>query len=535
MIQVHADGVMVYDSRLEEYGLQGLYTTRGINKGGTAEIAMHPGHPGYDSFISYKTIVEISRDRRLLFRGRALYPSEDHYKTRTITCEGELCFFNDAVVRPYLYQTDPASIFTDLIGIYNNQVEAQKRFVVGTITVTDENDYVRLESESAKSVYEVLMTLIDRCGGYIVFTTNADGARVINWYDTLGYRSNQVIEFGENLLDYARSDSNTSLATVIVPYGAQDEVTGQRVTIESVNNGVDYIEDAEAVALRGRITKAVYWDDVTVSANLLRKAQQHLSESRLMITSLQLTAIDLSHMDKSIDGFEVGDSIRVRSRPHHLDEDFVLTDRAEDLLDPSMNTITLGKEKNTLTGADVAGDNKSLSDLQKVTQQIKAGYTEGIAQAIEKTELLLTSLIEQTGESIRMEVSETYTTNDRLQEAISTSMTQLSDSFTFTFSQLKATVDENDADAREKFTEINKYIRFVDGNIILGASDSGMTLTLENDLIIFKKNGQQFGWWDGVDFHTGNIIVEVNERAQFGNFAFVPRSNGSLSFLKVGE
>lgn len=43
-----------------------------------------------------------------------------------------------------------------------------------------------------------------------------------------------------------------------------------------------------------------------------------------------------------------------------------------------------------------------------------------------------------------------------------------------------------------------------------------------------------FGSWDGNDFYTGNIVVRLNERAQFGNFAFVPRSDGSLSFLKVG-
>ncbi len=61
-----------------------------------------------------------------------------------------------------------------------------------------------------------------------------------------------------------------------------------------------------------------------------------------------------------------------------------------------------------------------------------------------------------------------------------------------------------------------------------------MELLLQNDKISFSKNGVPFGWWDGVDFHTGNIVVEVNERAQFGNFAYVPRSDGSLMFLKVG-
>ena len=60
-----------------------------------------------------------------------------------------------------------------------------------------------------------------------------------------------------------------------------------------------------------------------------------------------------------------------------------------------------------------------------------------------------------------------------------------------------------------------------------------MELSLDNDMVIFKKNGQQFGWWDGVDFHTGNIVIGVTERAQFGSFAFIPRENG-LSFLEVG-
>ena len=101
MIQIMADGVLAYDSRLEDYDLQGLSVTRGLNKGGTAEIIMPPGHPAYNMFTSYKTIVEIYRDSLLRFRGRALYPSDDFYGARTVTCEGEMCFFQDAVSRPY--------------------------------------------------------------------------------------------------------------------------------------------------------------------------------------------------------------------------------------------------------------------------------------------------------------------------------------------------------------------------------------------------------------------------------------------------
>jgi phage minor structural protein len=532
---MHADGKLAFDSRLEGYALQGLKVTGGINKGGTAEIIMPPGHPSYSLFTEYKTIVEIRRDGQMRFRGRALYHIDDMLNQRTVVCEGELCFFQDSVSRPYLFQAAPDAILTELVSIHNSQVEEQKRFKVGTITVTDPNDYVRMSSESAEQVLDTINKLLERCGGYIVFTTDPDdGARLINWYASMDYRSGQVIEFGENLLDFSRGGANTDLATAILPYGAKDETTGLRVTIESVNDGQDYIQDDEAVAIRGFIIKPVFWDDVTKPANLLRKAREWLLANRYIVTALQLSALDLSYIDKNIDTFQVGDNIRVKSKPHKLDDYFLLTERTEDLLNPANSSISLGKELSTLTSADVAGDSRSQDAIERTAQQLTADYTLNLANAIQASEKLLSSLIDQASDAIKMEVSEQYLSNDEVTEAISTRMSILKDEVLIEFETLKATVDSGDAESRAQIEQIHKYISFEDGNIKLGSSDSAITLTLENDLLVFNKNGLPFGWWDGVDFHTGNIVVKVNERAQFGDFAFVPRTNGSLSFLKVG-
>lgn len=533
MIQVYSNGSITYDSRLQEYKLLALSYTAGLNKAGTATITMPPGHPAYNAYEPYKPVVTIYDGEKLVFRGRPLTPADDFYKRRTITCEGERCFFRDALMRPYLYQAAPDFIFTEVVGIYNSQVEADKRFIVGTITVTDPNDYVRLESGTAEQTSDTLNKLVERCGGYIVFTTNADGARVINWYAEVSYQNNQTIDFGSNLLDFQRVTANDNLATRIVPYGAQDSTTGEYVTIESVNGGLDYIEAEEAIALRGLITKAVQYNDVTEPLNLLRKAQADLAASKNLIASMTLTAVDLSIIDKSIDTFREGDLVRVRSNPHDLDDDFLLTDRAVDLLNKANSNITMGKEVPTLTGLSSAGTKSTLDALSKTEHRIRAEYTLNVAQAIAAAEKTLQSLIEQTSDSIKLEVSETYATNGDIESAISTSMTQLNDSFTFTFNELKTTVDENDAEARKHIEEQLKYIRFVDGKIELGESGNAMTLELDNELIVFKRNGATFGWWDGVDFHTGNIVIEVTERAQFGSFAAVPRKNGHLSWLKV--
>lgn len=426
MIQIYADGawvydnglhdycfkddVLIYDSRLEEYDLQGLRITTSLNKGGVAEIVMPPFHPSYGALVGYRTIVRIYRDGRLRFRGRALYPVDDYNNTRTVVCEGELCFLQDGISRPYLYQTTPQAIFADVVAKFNAQVDAFKQFKLGDVTVTDPNDYVRLESEEAETVLATINKLVDRCGGFIVFTTDDTGARVINWLATVGKTNRQTIEAGENLFDFSSTGANTDLATALVPYGAK-QANGKRLTIESVNNGLDYITDESAVTLRGTIAKTVTWDDVTDPQNLLTKARQYLNENKLFITSLTLSALDLSYIDKTVESFKLGDYIRVVSNAHGVDEDFQLTEITEDLLNPAGSLITMGKEHRTLTGLDVAGDNKGQSNLEKTAIEIKKDFEVNVQQTIEKaldseeTAEKITSIIEQQAGNITLSVS----------------------------------------------------------------------------------------------------------------------------------
>lgn len=532
MVRVYADDTLVYDSRLDDLVLLGLKATTSVKAAGTAELVLPPDHPSYNAFVGHKTTVTIYRDGVLLFRGRALHPADDFYKRRTITCEGERGFLIDGVTRPYVYQDDPAMIFTDLIDQYNAQVEAFKQFVVGEITVTDPNDYVRLESEKAEQISETLNKLVERCGGYIIFTDADDGRRVINWLAELPYRSNQVIEFGENLLDYARTDNGDDLATVLIPYGAKD-AEGKYLTIESVNDGLDYVKDDEAVQLRGWIARPVYYDDITEPANLLTRALRDLQASKNIITALELSAFDLSLIDKKIDSFRVGDTIHVKSKPHRVDQDFQLLEKTEDLLNPEGSTITLGKEKASLTGSDAAGDRQNTNELHKVERNIRAEYQTNVAAIIKETKETLSSLIQQTSDAIKLEVSETYATNGEVTSVVSTSMTQLSDSFNFLFETLEAKVDGNDENARTEFETIRKYIRFVGGSILLGEEGNELELKIENDRIAFLDGGVEVAYFSNkklvvLDGHFLNSL-------RIGAFEWVPRDNGNLSLLKVQE
>ena len=662
MIEAYADGVLFYDSRTEDTRLLGLTATPSATKAGTAEIILPPGHPSFDRFVSYRTVVEIYRRESLIFRGRALYHEDDLYNCRSVVCEGERSFFRDSVMRPYLYQDTPAAIFADIVNQHNQQVGAAKSFVVGTITVVDDNDYVRIESQSAEQTSDTLDKLVSRCGGYLTFTTNASGQRCVNWLEKLDYLSGQAIEFGENLLDFSRSSADTGLATRIYPYGVKNYETGERVTIESVNGGIDYVQDDEAVALRGVIALPVFWDDVTLPENLLRKANQYLAKSKLMVTTLSLSAVDLSALDKDIDTFQVGDMVRVVSAPHGVDDLFLLQERTYDLLNPANDWVTLGKDLATLTGAGATAQKDALSQLQRTEREIRTEYTVNTAQAIEEATRTLKSLIEQTEEGIRTEVSETYVTssfvdqkvsagvgqlaedvaktyatpgvvdqkvsdsvgqlaedvaktyatpevvdqkvndgverlaedvantyatpevvdqkvgdgieglsgnfgfvlnnldkvkedlismieqtsgeilatvsatyatNEELTSKVSTSMQQLSDSFNFTFTSLRSVVDENDKDARRRYETIQQYIRFEDGNILLGESGNELTLRIENDRIRFLDSGTEVAYFSNKQLYVTD--AHFLNSLRLGKFAWLPRKNGNLSLVKVGD
>jgi hypothetical protein len=569
MLELIADGRLAFNSRLPGFKLLELQTTEGQNKSGTMTFTMPPQHPARDYFTSYRTVVELYEDGVRRFRGRALYPDDDYYNNRTITCEGERGFLRDGIARPYLYQDTPAAIFAQALELYNASVDPWKRFTLGTVTVTDANDYIRFESTKAEDFLAFFDKLVERCGGYITFTDDGNGGRAINWLAEINTQSNQTIEFGSNLLEFARSGQSPDLYTAILPYGAQlenvttsdpapddepesgdetetqaedtpegetpteTEVQPGRVTISSVTeDGADFIQDDEAVALRGVIMATVTWDDVTEPENLLAKARKWLAEHRQAITSLQLTAADLSRLGHNIDGYHVGDRVRVLSKPHQVDDYFQLTDRTVDWLNPAGGKISLGKTRASLAGADVAGDRESMNALDKVKHEITADYKTNVALAIQAATLTLSSLIQQTSESIMLQVAETYATDDAVVALVQSQITQLADSIEFTFTKLQTQVEEIDGETRTTFAEWEKYIRFENGDIVLGEAGNEITLRLENDRIRFLDGGAEVAYISNKQLYITDAHFLHSLRV--GRFAFLPRENGNLSLVKVG-
>lgn len=120
-------------------------------------------------------------------------------------------------------------------------------------------------------------------------------------------------------------------------------------------------------------------------------------------------------------------------------------------------------------------------------------------------------------------------------EAVQEQMANMEATITKNFKTNSEQTKEVGSDLDNRFQELRKYIRFGENGIEIGAGENALKLVLDNNIIYFEQNGVQKSWWDGNDFHIGNIKVDVSKRAQFGNFAFIPRSDGSLMFLKVTD
>lgn len=159
---------------------------------------------------------------------------------------------------------------------------------------------------------------------------------------------------------------------------------------------------------------------------------------------------------------------------------------------------------------------------------------EAVSTAINETVTQQSTAIISTCEELILQAREDYVTAteyDEFTQSVENEFKVMSEGISVNITEITNRVDSVD----EEISTRNKYFAVTMDGILLTAGEHSMNIRIDNDIIVFEKDGVQFGWWDGVDFHTGNIVIEVTERAQFGNFAFVPRSDGSLSFLKVGE
>ena len=522
MWKVYCDDELIFHNQLESLRIYNPKLDLELNKTGTFTFDVYPSHPSYNKLERLKSVITIYNNDYLIYKGRILEDVSSTYNNKTITCEGELAYFIDSIQRYSAETLNIADFFTLLINNHNSQVEEKKRFKIGNIN--DLGD-ITIEDANYCTTWEALnKEILEKHNGYLWVRHEADGD-YLDYLKDFSVLSNQSIEFGKNLLQYSKQVKGADIVTAIIPIGKDG------LTISSVNDGIDYLVNQEAVNKYGWICKPVEFKDVTDASELKRLGAEHIASASNLVISLEIGAIDLAGLEKDINNFRLGTYVKVVSNPHNLNENFLVNKLSIDLLKPSNNKLTLGKSYTTFTEKSFASSKQQQAILKSVQNvATKEVVTEAIKETTEQTSTSLT----QNASEILSKVSQDFllkSEKDEIISSVNTELEQTKDSFEFRFNQFNQDINDvvNDTDAQ--FQEIKKYIRFVNGAIELGDASNPLTLKLQNDRIAFlnKDNEVAFFSENKLFVTNGEFITSL----KLGKFAFLPRTNGNLSFKKV--
>ncbi|WP_290450745.1 hypothetical protein, partial [Faecalibaculum rodentium] len=170
---------------------------------------------------------------------------------------------------------------------------------------------------------------------------------------------------------------------------------------------------------------------------------------------------------------------------------------------------------------------------EDVDSAISALDDKTIANATALEQRLSTQIL-QSQEQIQQTVTEQYFTKDetnRLIQEVSTAFTQTAEGWQMDFNKLVSVVNANQASTDSEFQNWSKYIRFVDGNIILGQVQNPIILTIKNDRISFAQSGQEVAYLSNSELTITD--ARITHSLRIGYFGWVPRANGSLDLKKV--
>lgn len=123
--------------------------------------------------------------------------------------------------------------------------------------------------------------------------------------------------------------------------------------------------------------------------------------------------------------------------------------------------------------------------------------------------------------------------NLQLKEFIKSSIKQTHDSIIFDFDKFKEIYQNDKSVFQGKFDDISSYIRFDIEGMEMGKKDGDFKMRLSPKKQSFFLKEVEVAYFSNEELYITN--ARILRSIRIGNFAFVPRENGNLSFRKVVE
>lgn len=323
---------------------------------GELTLKVPPLNPLYGEIHNRKSMVSVYRGNTEIFYGEVRTREKDRFKNQPVKATGALSFLADSILpQQEWHDISPRDLLDAWLQLHNNQVEDRKKIYTGVVTIHDSNDSLYRITDRENTLEAIRDKLVDRLGGYLRLRHENDKL-YLDWLTIQEYGKycEQPIQFGENLMDYSETMTADDVITALIPLGAaieqetdenasEFERLEKNVDITSVNDGKDYIYSKEAVENFGWVWRTEKWDDVSVPANLLKKATEFLTSKQYESLVISLTAVDLSLFGQDYDSFDIGDRVLCNAIPYGMKKVLPVMEMKIPLQQPDQAQLTLGE------------------------------------------------------------------------------------------------------------------------------------------------------------------------------------------------
>lgn len=411
----------------ERHKVANAKITRERNQICSLSFDVYPNNPGFDLLNPLSTTVEVidTRTGTLAFEGRVVMPvpsmDEGGMVMRAVTCEHVEAYLLDSV-QAYVEERQWETVgefVSHVLSVHNSKMPEHKQVFVGTVDFqtyeTSDGLWCGIQRESTWATLHGKLT--EAFGGEMRVRRGTDGLLYLDYAEKLGATRATPIKLGRNMRSSRREVNPNEVITRLYPYGAKKTVTEtdeygneveveteERLTIASVNDGVEYIDDAVAIAEYGIIEGVHEWDDVNQPSILLTKGRAWLGESNKMPVSTTLTAYDLSLLGIDVDEFELLDWYPCQNPLIGLDEELEIVKQTVDVCNPMDSTFEMGE-----TTQSASRNMATLGSLSKVVESVKSQQNTAIAN-LENSVKATKASVKVLDDGIVSRVEETVTT-----------------------------------------------------------------------------------------------------------------------------
>lgn len=539
--RVYYDDYLLYDPVMTDYKLINPNWSTELSKVGSFYFTIPVSHPNFEFLELMKPLVRIYRDGVLKFKGRIYKMTNDFYGNKRCECEDCMAFLNDSLVAPFSFNGTTGELFADIINWHNERVTQEQQIILGNVVGEDTIEVYRWQETYKSSLDCFKAKILEPFGGYLKLRYDANENPVVDFLKEITDTCQQHITYGKNLADHIIDENAKDFATAVVPLGIQrieldpDSHDETRITIEEVNGGKDYLVNEDLASVYGIIyqkTALTTHPSVRLPETLLEHGYRDLAKAVVYKRSVQVTMADLGFIE-DVNSPETGQNIIIDSAPHGGTVSYLLRRMEVDLSNPAMTEITLGDEKESF----LAKTQKAINDITSRVTTIENTYlTE--AQNIAEVTIQNNTSILQSAEEIILQALQNYVKTQDYESTMSTIATQLevmAGQINFNF---QTTTEQYDG-VQGQFSNIEKYIRFIDGDIVLGTSDSAVKLKISNNIMYFFSGADDVDNTDNAFayFSDGELVVNdvrAKNSLTIGNFYWQPEDNGSLSLVYNG-